>query len=365
MILPNHMKYRLYTKTEKAWDAMLEAIVNARTSIYWECYILLDDTPAHRFFEILAQKAREGVSVKIVIDSYGVFWDTTSGVEKKLREAGAEVLYFHSLVPWWNPVRFRNWWFMRNHRKVLIVDERIGFVGGVNVGEEFRKWFDLHMRVEGTMVKQLLRSFALSYRSSGGKSRVLHALTKKQLPLIARAKAYYVAYAPTRRRSHLRTYYINKFKMAKERITIVTPYFMPHRWFLDALSQARARGVRVEVILPQQSENRLVTRLNHFFACQAAHRGITVLLFEKMNHAKAVLVDGVEGMIGSSNIDANSFHNNWEANVVFQRRDMVRALERTIARWRQSAHDFRCMPHHGGFVNRLMKGFVGALHSFM
>jgi len=344
---------------------MLQAIANAKTSIYWECYIILDDTPAHRFFEVLAQKAREGLNVKIVIDSYGVFWDTMSGVEEKLRKAGVEVLYFHSLVPWWNPVRFRNWWFMRNHRKVLIVDERIGFVGGVNVGEEFRKWFDLHMRVEGAMVKQLLRSFARTYCSSGGKSRVLRSLATKQPLLIDRAKAYYFAHAPTARRSQLRTYYMNAFKTAKERITIVTPYFMPHRWFLDALSQARARGVRVEVILPQQSENGLVTRINQFFACQAAHRGITVLLFEKMNHAKAVLVDGVEGMIGSSNIDANSFDNNWEANVVFQRRDMVKALERIIGRWKQSAHDFRCLPHHGGLVNRLMKGLVGALHSFM
>ncbi len=359
------MRYRLYSNTEKAWDAMFAVIQNARASIVWECYILLDDTPQHRFYDLLIAKAQEGVKVKIILDSYGAFWEDMSNIEERLRSSGAEVLYFNRLLPWANHRGFRNWWFTRNHRKVLVVDERVGFVGGVNIGEAYRKWIDLHMRVEGLVVGNLLRSFARTYRAVGGRDHQLLVLAKNPLPMRTRLKTWFITQDSARRRLSVRTYYREKFKNARERITIVTPYFMPHRWFLDALSQARRRGVTVEVMIPRNTENRFLTALNAVFACAARHKGIRILTGEKMNHAKAMLIDGVEGMIGSANIDANSFDNNWEANLAFRRRDMVAKLNQTMDRWKLSAKDFDCVGLHHGWLHRFAKIFVGALHSFL
>ena len=357
------MKYRFYTKTERAWDAMYEAINQAQSSIYWECYILLNNTSTHEFYTLLEQKARAGVRVRVVIDSIGTFWNWKLwSVRRSLESAGAEIFYFNRLFPWWNPVQLRNWWFMRNHRKVLIVDERVGFLGGVNIAEEFRQWFDLHVRVEGSIVKHLLRSFAYSYRVSGGTDP--EVLRFRRAPILrlknSRLQSSYLPFSPLRAPSaRIRHIYERMFARAKKRITIVTPYFMPHRWFLESLQKAKDRGVDVRVLLPLDPQSRWVTLVNTLYACQAIQRGITVEYGKNdgisMNHSKAVLIDDREGMIGSANIDANSIDNNFEANVVFRRRDMVIRLKNIIRRWSKGARSLRRESMHAGFVHRLLE----------
>ncbi len=340
---------------------MYTEIANAQSSIYWECYILLNNTRTHEFYELLQQKARAGVRVRVVIDSIGTFWNwKLSIVRRTLESSGAEIFYFNRLIPWWNPVRLRNWWFMRNHRKVLIVDERVGFLGGVNIGEEFRQWFDLHVRVEGSIVKHLLRSFAYSYRVAGGSDPQVLRLRRARIlrQKRTRSQSAYVAFSPLRAPSaRIRHIYERMFARAKSRITIVTPYFMPHRWFLESLERAKARGVDVRVLLPQDPSSRWVTLVNTLYACNAIQRGIRVEYGESisMNHSKAVLIDDREGMIGSANIDANSIDNNFEAGVVFRRRDMVVRLKNIIKRWSKGARSLRSESMHEGFVHRLLE----------
>ncbi len=365
------MKYRLYSKTERAWDAMYEAIANAQHSIYWECYILLDNTKTHEFYQLLEKKAREGVRVRIVIDSIGTFWRwSLSRVQRSLQASGAEIYFFNRLVPWWNPVRLRNWWFMRNHRKVLIVDERVGFLGGVNVGEEFRQWLDIHVRVEGVIVRHLLRSFAYSYRISGGLDPVVLRLQRTAINNRWRRKAQsmYLAFSPIRTPSNrIRKIYEGMFAKAQKRITIVTPYFMPHGWFLEGLERARARGVDVRVLLPNDPRSRFVAVINRLYVCQAVRRGITVEYARgtRMNHTKALLIDDQEGMVGSANIDANSMDNNFEANVVFRRRDMVLRLKNIIRRWSKGAQSVQSRSLHEGIVHRLLERGVLFLHPYL
>ncbi len=362
------MKYKFFTKTEKAWDAMYQEISNAQHSIYWECYILMDDTREHHFYDVLERKARSGVAVKIVIDSIGMFWAWPQRARaQQLERAGVEVLYFNRLIPWWNPVRMRNWWFTRNHRKVLIVDERVGFLGGVNVGHQYRRWLDLHVRLEGAIVAHLLRSFSRSYQICGGNDPAILDIGSRRRSRywVGRAKAYYVAHAPGGG-SHLRRLYQKMFAGAKKSITIVTPYFMPHEWFLKSLEQAHARGVRVRVLLPK-NPGKFLSLANILYACQASRRGIDVRFSRNkgMNHSKAVLIDESEGMVGSTNIDANSIDNNFEANVVFRRRDMVERLSHIIRQWSRSTTGVKVSALHRGISHRLLERGFRLLHPYL
>lgn len=360
------MKYRFFTHSQRAWEGMLKAIQGARESVLWESYIILDDTPMHRFFDILVRKAQHGVVVKVIIDSVGTFRADTEQVERRLKEAGAEVLMFNRLLSWKNARPLRA--LMRNHRKVLIVDGRRAFVGGVNVGERFRQWFDLHLMIEGVVVRRLLRSFFHTYKLCGGRDPAMRRIVAEtaRRSWMGRTKASALIHVPWRKRSQLHQYYLRRFQSAKQRITIVTPYFMPHRWFLDGLGQARERGVQVEVLLPGTSENRWVRFANLLFACQAARRGVRVYLLraKRVNHSKAVLIDA-EGMVGSSNIDSYSFQHNLETNVVFRRKDMVRKLERIIQHWKERSRRFQYHELHNRMLHRLLERFVFILRPFL
>ncbi len=316
------MKYKFYTVSSTAWDAMLKAIQLAEKSIYWECYILLDDTPAHNFFDALKEKATQGLKVKIIADAVGSFW-LSSKVVGDLERAGVEVLFFN-----------HRGWFNRNHKKILIVDEKIGFIGGVNIAKAHRNWLDLHIRIEGLIVRALLKSFIKSYKISGGKDN----LTYQKLRM--HRKIRILDHLPTISNSRrLKKYYLQHINSAEKTILIATPYFVPHFWLIKALKRAARRGVRIEIILPAKTDHKIISWLNHLFVYLVRERGIYFYFSSKMIHAKALLIDDQEGLVGSNNIDATSFEFNSESGLVFKRKDMLKDLKKIFEEWKSQAQN--------------------------
>src|SRR3989338_2506019 len=163
------MRYKFYTTSEKAWDAMIEAIAGAKRSIFIEMYIFVDNTDQHNFFKILEAKARMGVKVKIIIDSFGSN-ELSQNTIVKLKNSGAELLFF-------------NYWLKHTHKKILVVDESTAFLGGVNIHKLFQKWIDLQVSFTGPIVKSVIRSFAKSFgvwSTSRPKERICSkGITKK------------------------------------------------------------------------------------------------------------------------------------------------------------------------------------------
>ena len=317
------MNYRFYTVSSDAWDAMLAAIKKAKKSIYWESYIFDDDTKEHDFFGSLQSKAREGVEVKLVIDSLGSFWLSSKTVNE-LRAAGAEVLFFNRLIPWWNSYHFKHWWFNRNHRKLLIVDNEIAFIGGVNVGKRFKNWLDLQVELRGAILRYLIRSFVVSYKLSGGKDKI------KYKSVIRKTKIRVFNHSPLTQKSVLKKYYKQACLSAKRKIVIATPYFLPQGWLIRYLHGALKRGVRIEIILPKKTDYWLATMANYTMLPLVYKPGMHFYFTNQMQHAKALLVDDREGIIGSQNIDALSFDYNLEGGIVFQRKNIVKDLRRII-----------------------------------
>lgn len=330
------MRYKFYTTSEAAWAAQLNAIRSARHSILWEIYGFAGDTAGYDFIGTLAEKAAAGVTVKLILDRVGSVW-LSHADRARLTNAGIEVLWWNSLL--WN-----------THRKMLIVDERVCFIGGVNVRESFRRWRDLHAMVEGNVARSFARAFARSYIRAGGNDPAILRKARAEYwqgALPGTAKHWFLDHWPATRASVLRRYYKAALRNAKKSVMIVTPYFIPHPWFVSALRRAVARGVSVEILLPRRVDIALNEAMNHFFAVTLSPLGIRFLFLPAMNHAKVLLVDETEGMVGSHNIHARAFDFNVEGGVVFARRDMVGDLRAIIARWRAEAEPFDPATYRG------------------
>lgn len=319
------MRYKFYTTSESAWDAMIEDIGSARKFIFLEMYIFIDNTDRHRFFEILAKKAREGIKVKVIVDSFGSK-ELSQETITKLKIAGVELLFF-------------SYWLRRTHKKILVVDGKVAFLGGVNIHKLFQKWNDLQVRFTGTMVKSVTHSFAKSYQMCGGKDPEVLAHSNKE-NIFRKTKLWFLEHQRIGRRSLIKTHYMDRLKNAKENIVIVSPYFAPHRWLFGALHQAVLRGVSVEVILPQHTDHFIFDRVNYFYISKFHQTGIKFYLQREMNHSKAMLIDGREGMVGSQNIDPFSFEYNLEAGIFFRDERMVGDLEKIVDEWKKNSVTF-------------------------
>lgn len=308
---------------------MLGAIRGAKKSIYLEMYIFTDDREGAEFFASLETAARQGVKVVALLDVVGS-WDMLSNAVARLREAGAEVL-------------FASLFWQRLHRKVLIIDEGTthsrAFIGGVNIGKAYARWKDLLVEVHGPVVETITRSFARVYRRCGGHG-VVAEIKSKAGPL-KKAQAWFIDHGIGKRRHQMRTYYSERLSRARESIVMVTPYLFPPRWMIARLHQAILRGVRVEILLPRETDHRIVNSTNRSFAAVMTELGATCYFTEGMNHAKAMLVDQgtthAEGIIGSQNLDLFSFNMNIEAGVFFNDPQMVSDLASIIEGWKAEA----------------------------
>lgn len=343
------MRYKFYTKSEKAWLAMLEDIKRAKKSIYIESFILTEDPITKDFFDVLKQKAREGLKVKIIVDKFADFWYGSINKEE-FKQAGAEILFFN------------RWWLYRTHRKILIIDEEIAFLGGVNVSGQYAKWLDLHLRITGILAKNLLHSFTRIYKLSGGKDNAVIGLQKgkkifRAHAALYRAKTWLIERWPIKGKSELKKYYKRKIKEAQSKITIVTPYFFPHRWLVKALKEAARRGVKIEVIVPEHTDVWL-TNIAHRVFVKSFSKIINFFFIREMIHAKVLLIDDQEGLVGSNNIDAQSFDFNLEAAVVFQRKDMIGDLKKILERWKKESIPGEIVNHYQHWYHRFIGLFI-------
>ncbi len=313
---------RLYTNSLSAWDATLRAISGAARSIYIEMYIFSDDTSeTHDFVSALVDRAKAGVQIVMILDAFG-----SIGLSKKtidtLTEAGIEVRFFRH-------------WIHRTHRKTIIVDGNKALIGGVNITRHAQSWDDLQLEVTGTIVRRLIKVFGRTYKLSGGTQKL--PVPQKELRRKHRIRMWILEHTPLASELTLRAYYTKKLAEAKHSITFVTPYFIPHRWLLDAMTYAIRRGITVELLIPQATESRVIDTINRYYTTRALERGVHVYVTPGTNHAKAVLIDSHEGLIGSGNIDSLSFERNSELGIFFTDPSTVRNLTEIIQRWKGSA----------------------------
>ena len=334
------MKYRLYTTSQKAWDGMFKAMAAAQKSIYIEMYIFLDDTQkTHDFLKLLKEKALAGREVVIIADAYGSSSLRAEAVNE-LRAAGAELIYFSH-------------WFRHTHRKIIIIDNEVALIGGVNIEEKTRDWRDLQIKLQGKIIMPLLKSFAYAYEMAGGKRESV--LKYSRLLLVQKIKSWITDnLASTNKVYYLNEYYKKRIIEAKNTIHIVTPYLLPPRWLIALLDDACRRGVRVEILIPNDTDVKPLNKVNYLNACRLSSFGVKFYLLPEMNHAKIMLIDGTEGVIGSQNMDILSFNWNIEAGVFFRQKGLVSDLEKIVEGWRKSSIEFEVLNRKIKFTDQIL-----------
>lgn len=345
------MKFKLYTNSKATWDAMLSQIKKAQTSIYLEMFIFTDDMDAqYNFVSLLSQKAREGLQVILLLDTYGSK-KLSAATVAKLRASGIEVRFIRHLV-------------QRTHRKLLILDGTIAFVGGVNITDHAKEWADLQLEIHGGAVRRFVFVFARTYKQTGGK-QILSSFKLQGKSLVSELEFRILDHAPLWKRNRLKYYYLEKLAETKQSITFLSPYFVPSRWLISAMRDALTRGVQIKIIVPDSTDFAFLDNINRHYAKRATDLGAEVFFYPGMNHEKAVLIDETEGMVGSGNIDELSFWLNSELGVFFTDRQIVQKLSHVLRGWESKSAPFKPSQHGLKWYQYLLIPLIKILHPLL
>jgi cardiolipin synthase len=311
----------------ETYPAMLAALAAAAHSICFETYILAADLTGDRFKAVLIERARAGVSVRIIYDAVGSFGLPDSWVDE-MRVAGCQVIDFNPIAPWRRRFRLSH----RDHRKIVVVDDRVGFTGGLNIANDYAAvedggagWHDMHCQVTGPIVLDLARMFRRTWLRCGGTSyRPPPAAPSPPVSTDTTSAASHGSQAfvrlldntHRRQRTTVRRAYLQVIKSAKRFVLIQNAYFIPDRGLRRALAKAVARGVDVRVLVPGNSDVRLIEWAGLYAFRRLARRGVKILRWRGvMMHAKTATVDALWSTIGSYNFDAQSRFNNLEVTI--------------------------------------------------
>jgi cardiolipin synthase A/B len=321
---------KILTNAQQAYPVILEAMEQATNHIHFQYYTYRHDEAGLQFHEILVRKAKAGVKVRCIFDAIGSM-KLDKRYIKQLKEAGAEVYLF---LPGWVSF-FDKRMNYRNHRKIVVVDGLKGYLGGINIGDEYLGkdprlgfWRDTHMELCGDAVYSLQQTFLTDWAFASGKPLEdqdlfpeHHCEVLKSVQLIASGPdAYWDA---------ILEMYFGAITTAKKRIYITTPYFIPDESIIMALKTAAISGVDVRIIYPDKADTKIVNLASLSFLEELLQAGVRFYSYQKgFIHAKIMIVDHLLATVGTANLDMRSFFSNFELNAVLYDKESIDRLER-------------------------------------
>jgi cardiolipin synthase len=324
----------LHHDTNEAFVALLDAIRQARHHVHLEFFSVHGDETGTRLLELLADKARAGVEVRLLLDAVGNLY-LRGRCLAPLRGAGGKVAYFFPL----NRLRSLVQLNLRNHRKIVVVDGRVGFTGGMNIGDAYLGkipsigyWRDEFFRMEGPAVAGLQRTFTEDWDFTTQEALTGTAYFPDLSPT-GDAVVQVAAGGPDQEISCIREIYFMGMVSACERLWIASPYFVPDQGLLDALRLARYRGVDVRLLSILRPDHYLSFYAGRYYFTQLLDMGIKVYQYCRgMMHSKYMLVDGQWGLVGSANLDIRSLRLDFEAGVLLHSSALVADMEAAFCR---------------------------------
>lgn len=335
-LLENNQTIDFFFTGRDALEAMYHAIEEAANHIHLQSYIIENDHTGRRFKELLIKKAKQGLDVKVLFDGVGSIKLNRPFI-KEMREAGVEVIIFAPLriIMPTSKINYRN------HRKILVVDGKTGFLGGVNIADRYfygtlqGDWHDTHIRIVGQSVLSLQsiflmdRHFALNRRFRFKKK--YYPMPEITLYDSQEGNNYYsqiISSGPDSDWASIMQCYFSAITLAKEHIYIVTPYFTPCESILNAIKIAALGGIDVRIMLPEKSDTRLAQWSTMSYVGELLEAGVRIYLFkEGFNHSKVITIDGKMSIVGSANMDIRSFEHNFEVMAVIYNSSSSKIIE--------------------------------------
>jgi len=325
------------------YDAMFKAIRGAKDHINFETFIFDDDEVGRRFADLLLEKQAEGVQVNLIYDSLGCL-ATPAAFFQRLRDGGIHAREFNPINP--SKMRGTKWMLtQRDHRKILIVDGKVAFTGGVNISNVYsstlsgslsreqkgdhiqHSWRDTHVQIEGPAVAEFQKLFLETWAREEGPESDRNYFP----PLKQEGNELMRVIGSTPGRMNRITYmmYVSAFTYAEHSIHLTTPYFVPDEQIINALTHAAERGVDVRIILPGASDSVLVFYAGRSYYTRLLKSGVKLYEHrtDSMLHAKTAVIDSIWSTVGSTNMDLLSFLDNDEVNAVILSRDFATKME--------------------------------------
>lgn len=303
--------WNFYTTNDEGWDAMLQACEDAKESIDLEQFIFIRNDIGNKFIDVCSRKAALGVKVRFLWDAAGSFSFYNSSTITELKEKGIELVFFKTLFP--SIFKFHNYksWYLRNHKRTLVVDNKIGFTGSICFSDEMKNWRDTVVRLDVPVVKEMQEEFESTWNRA--KNRKKDKVHKSK----SGSEFRYVTNYPFIRKHFLYKETIEAIRTARKSILITTPYFVPTRHLSKVIRGAGKRGVEIKIIVPLWSDHPIVDLCSRSFYTKMLKAGVRIYLYKgEMVHSKTMIVDGKWSSVGTLNMDAASLLYNFEANII-------------------------------------------------
>lgn len=366
----------VYTDGYQFFPALLSAIAGAKNHIHLDMYIFEDDALGYLIADMLIDKAREGVEVRVIYDNVGC-WSVKNEFFERMREEGIEVVTFL-------PVRFPSFTSKvnyRNHRKLIVIDGVTGFMGGMNIALRYVKgtngqpWRDTMVRMTGTGVYALQRAFLIDWYFA---DRTL-LNDRKYYPNRIEAKKHgetmasgsllqIVTSSPVVPYPEIMQGFVWVIHAAKRYVYIETPYFLPTESVLFALKTAAASGIDVRILVPIENDAWFAEWAGRSYLREAVEAGIKVNLYSAgFLHSKLMVCDDNISTCGSTNLDFRSFENNFEANAFFYGKDVALRMKQIFLNDEAQSVPLTSLPHRirPKFMVRLAESFIRLLAPLM
>lgn len=320
---------QIFTSGVEKFESLKADLLQAKESILLQYYIFQDDPLGQEIADILIAKAKDGVAVRVIYDHVGSF-SARNKFFKYLNEHGVESHpFFRVTFP--QLANRINW---RNHRKLVVIDRKIGYIGGMNIAERYVKglpdgsfWRDTHLRVEGDIVESLLYSFVIDWNFLK-KEPTLTPIKAVPTELNNQTGIQLLTSGPMDQKDNLALVYLKAISTATKCIYIQTPYFLPTDSLMHALQSAALSNVDVRIMLPIKCDSRMLELAGFSYITQCLKSGIKVYLYNPgMLHAKVMIIDDTFVTTGSVNFDFRSFENNFEGNLFIYDEKITRQMK--------------------------------------
>ncbi|KRL04207.1 cardiolipin synthetase [Liquorilactobacillus oeni DSM 19972] len=317
-ILTKHNRVEIITDGKEKFQRLFEDVKKAKNHIHVEYYTFYNDKIGNEFLHLLERKAKEGVKVRIIYDSLG-----SRGTKKRffehLRSLGGEAESFFGDHRSFSNFRLN----YRDHRKLVIIDGSVGYIGGFNVGDQylgrdlkFGHWRDTHLRVSGNAAEAMQSRFFMDWNATVPKRRINYQ--ENYFPLVPRqgeTSIQIVSSGPDNEVQKIKLGYIKLINSAAEYVLIQTPYLIPDDSLFETLSLAALSGVKVKIMIPAKPDHPFVYRATQYYAKALLENNVEIYRYDNgFMHSKVLVVDGKISSVGSANMDYRSFKLNFEAN---------------------------------------------------
>ena len=363
---------------KKKFELLKEKLLEATDHIHLEYYIVKNDKIGNEIKDILIKKANEGVKVRFIIDKVGSIKLNHKYI-RELKKAGIDIVFYsYVLAPF---LRFINTQInYRNHRKIVVIDSKVAFLGGINIGDEYLglgklgDWKDCHIMIEGDCVLGLQSVFLDDFSS-------IKKYNNEEISILNNIERYFknhnfqgdipmqiIKSGPDSEFPSILQLLIKMVSMAKKSINIITPYFIPSEGLIDALRIAALSGIEISLIFPEKADHFTVNRASQTYLAELKRVGANIYLYNKnaFIHSKLLTVDEKISTVGTANMDIRRFELNYEINTIIYNEEITKDFNKLFRDLLKDCRNFNYKEYESrSILNKLIDGISRLLSSIL